>query len=144
MFVELLGLAGLNNTKLRLVIPDALEGNYSPRVAELKKMAFLFDRVPKIGALESAPVVGFSDARNDTLPAFQGRLEPRLAERLKDSVFALERPGIFGVALLYALKDIPADQLPQGPNGFRADPGGRYCGQVLEVLGNYVVVSTSA
>jgi hypothetical protein len=143
MFKELLEIAGLNIGKLHLVIPDALQGKYSQRAAELRKVASVYYGFPQLAASDKIPVIGFSDMEHDTLAAFQKRLDPRLAGRVKDSAFGLNRAGSFGVGILYALKDIPPDQLPQ-INGFRYDQSGWYSAQVLEVLQAYTVISTSA
>ena|GEM_PF-4868126 len=144
MFKELLEVAGLNKDKLHLVIPDALQGKYSERVAELRKVASVHDGFPQLAASDKVPVIGFSDMERDTLTAFQKRLDPRLAEGMKDSVFGFNRPGSFGVGILYALKDIPPDRLSLNRNGFRYDRSGWYLAQVLEVLQAYTVISTSA
>ena len=144
MFKELLEIAGLNNGKLHLVIPDALQGKYSQRVAELRKVASVYYGFPQLASSDKIPVIGFSDMEHDTLANFQKRLDPRLAGRVKDSAFGLNQAGSFGVGILYALKDIPPDQLRPNQNGFRYDATGRYSAQVLEVLQAYTVISTSA
>jgi isopentenyldiphosphate isomerase len=144
MFKELLEIAGLNNGKLHLAIPDALQGKYSQRVAELRRVASVYYGFPRLAASEKIPVIGFSDMERDTLAEFQGRLDPKLAERVKDSAFGLNQAGSFGVGILYALKDIPPDQLLPNQNGFRYDATGRYSAQVLEVFQAYTVISTSA
>ena len=144
MYMELLKIAGLNQGKLHLVIPDALQGKYSERVAELRKVASVYDGFPQVAASDKIPVIGFSDMDSDTLEAFQKRVGPRLAKRLKDSAFGLNRSGSFGVGILYALKDIPPDQLRPNENGFRYDRSGWYSAQVLEVLQAYVAISIAA
>jgi hypothetical protein len=146
MFKELLEIAGLNIGKLHLVIPDALQGKYSQRVAELRKVATVYYGFPQIAVSDKIPVIGFSDMEHDgyTLADFKKGIDSRLAERMKDSAFGLNRPGSFGVGILYALKDIPPDRLPPNRNGFRYDPSGWYSAQVLEVLQAYTVISTSA
>jgi hypothetical protein len=143
MFKELLEIAGLNNGKLHLVIPDALQGKYSERVAELRKVASVYYGFPRLAASEKIPVIGFSDMEHDTLTAFRGRLDPRLAERMKDSAFGLNRAGSFGVGILYALGDISRSELRR-KNGYFYDAVGRWSSQVLEVLQSYTVISTSA
>ena len=95
-------------------------------------------------ASDKIPVIGFSDMERDTLTAFQRRLDPRLDGRVKDSAFGLDQAGSFGIGILYALKDIPPDQLLPNQNGFRYDATGRYSAQVVEVLQAYTVISTSA
>jgi hypothetical protein len=80
----------------------------------------------------------------DTLEAFQRRLDPRLAGRMKDSAFGLNQAGAFGLGILYAIKDIPPGSLALHPNGFRYDATGRYLAQVLEVLQAYTVISKAA
>lgn len=144
MFKELLEIAGLNNGKLHLVIPDAIQGKYSERVAELRKVASVYDRFPQIAASNKIPVIGFSDMEHDTLANFQKRLGPRLAGRVKDSAFGLNQAGSFGVGILYALKDIPPDRLLPNQNGFRYDHSGLYLAQVLKILQAYTVISASA
>ncbi len=146
MFKELLEIAGLNNGKLHLVIPDALQGKYSQRVAELRKVASVYYGFPQLATSVNIPVIGFSDMERDgyTLADFKKGIDSRLAERMKDSAFGLNRPGSFGVGILYALKDIPSDRLPPNRNGFRYDPSGWYSAQVLAVLQAYTVISTSA
>jgi hypothetical protein len=144
MFKELLEIAGLNNSKLHLVIPDALQGKYSQRVAELRKVTSVYYGFPQLAASDKIPVIGFSDMEHDTLMAFQRRLDPRLAGRVKDSAFGLNQAGSFGVGILYALKDILPDQLLPNQNGFRYDRSGWYSAQVLEALQAYAVISTSA
>jgi hypothetical protein len=143
-YKELLEIAGLNHGKLHLVIPDMLHGKYSDRVAELKKIASVYEGFPQRAASNKIPVIGFSDMERDTLAAFQKRLDPELAGRIKDSAFGLNQAGSFGVGILYALKDISSDQLRPNQNGFRYDATGRYSAQVLEVLQAYTVISTSA
>ena len=144
MHMELLKIAGLNHGKLHLVIPGVFQGKYSERVAELRKVASVYDGFPPVAASEKIPVIGFSDMDSDTLEAFQKRIDPRLAKRLKDSAFGLNRAGSFGVGILYALKDIPPDQLRPNENGFRYDRSGWYSSQVLEVLQAYVAISIAA
>jgi hypothetical protein len=80
---------------------------------------------------------------HDTLTAFRGRLDPRLAERMKDSAFGLNQAGSFGVGILYALGDISRSELRR-KNGYFYDAVGRWSSQVLEVLQSYTVISTSA
>jgi len=80
---------------------------------------------------------------HDTLAEFQKRLDPRLAERMKDSAFGLNQAGSFGIGILYALEDISRSELRQ-KNGYFYDAVGRWSTQVLEVLQAYTVISTSA
>ena len=143
MFKELLEIAGLNNGKLHLVIPDALQGKYSQRVAELRKVASVYYGFPQLAASDKVPVIGFSDMEHDTLPAFQKRLDPRLAGRVKDSAFGLNQAGSFGVGILYALGDVSRSELSR-KNGYFYDAVGRWSTQVLAVLQAYTVISTSA
>ena len=142
MFKELLEIAGLNNGKLHLVIPDALQGKYSQRVAELRKVASVYYGFPQLAASEKIPVIGFSDMEHDTLTNFQRRLDPKLAGRVKDSAFGLNQAGSFGVGILYALGDVPRSELSR-KNGYFYDAVGRWSTQVLEVLKAYTVISTS-
>jgi len=143
MFKELLEVAGLNNGKLHLVIPDALQGKYSERVAELRKVASVYFGFPKLATSDKVPVIGFSDMERDTLANFQKRLDPRLAGRVKDSAFGLNQAGSFGVGILYALGDVSRSELSR-KNGYFYDAVGRWSTQVLEVLQAYTVISTSA
>ena len=142
-FRELLEVVGLNHGKLHLVIPVALQGKYSERVAELRKVASVYDGFPRLAASDKIPVIGFSDMEHDTLAEFQKRLDPRLAERMKDSAFGLNQAGSFGIGILYALEDISRSELRQ-KNGYFYDAVGRWSTQVLEVLQAYTVISTSA
>jgi len=144
MFRELLELVGVNNTKLHLVIPDAIQGKYSDRVAELKSVGLVYYGSFGPALPAAIPVVGFSDMEKDTLEAFQKRLDSRLAGSMKDSVFGMNQRGAFGVGILYALRDILPDALSLNPNGFRYDASGRFCDQVLEVLKAYTVIARSA
>jgi MoaA/NifB/PqqE/SkfB family radical SAM enzyme len=147
-FKELLEIAGLNNGKLHLVIPDVLKGKYSARVAELRKIATVHYHFPQLANSEDIPVIGFSDAEKDEhITEFQERLaeqDPSLAQRIKDSAFRLNRPGDFGVGIWYALKEIPPDAVRPDSSGFRGDRDGRYCALVTEELKNYAVFSASA
>jgi len=143
MFKELLEIAGLNSGKLHLVIPDALQGKYSQRVAELRKVASVYYGFPQLAASDKVPVIGFSDMEHDTLENFQKRLDPRLAGRVKDSAFGLNQAGSFGVGILYALGDVSRSELSR-KNGYFYDAVGRWSTQVLEVLQAYTVISTSA
>jgi hypothetical protein len=144
MYKELLEIAAVNNAKLHLVIPDALEGQYSKRRSELRKVASVHFGFTDIAHLGEIPVVGFSDMDRDTLDAFKKRLDPRIAERMKNSAFGLNHAGAFGVGILYALKDIPADQLSPNQNGFLYDASGRWSAQVFEALQAYTVISIAA
>jgi len=140
---ELIEIAGLNKT-IHWVIPDALRGKYSARVAELRKVAAVSYGFPGLAASGQIPVIGFSDMEHDTLVEFQRRLDPRLAALMGDSAFGLNRRGSIGVGILYALKDIRPDQLRKNRNGFRYDATGRWSAQVVEDLQAYTVISTSA
>ncbi|MFH0985558.1 MAG: hypothetical protein V1882_08485, partial [Candidatus Omnitrophota bacterium] len=144
MYKELLELVGVNNAKLHLVIPDALEGEYSDRVSELKSVGRVYYGASLSTLPASAPVVGFSDMEKDTREAFLKRIDFRLSAKMKDSVFGVNQRGSFGIGILYALKDILPEGLSLNPNGFRYDATGRYTAQILETLKAYVVIARSA
>jgi hypothetical protein len=160
MFKELLKLAWTNNpkhfpgrgktsdkSKLRFLIPDTDKSHAGEKVRELAKaggdgsVSYQNSELPDSTDI---PVIGFSGSEQDTLAEFQNRLGSNLARQIKDSAFRLSQPGDFGVGLLYALKDVPPDELPFNDQQFRYDASGRYTALVLEELENYAVFSTSA
>ncbi len=140
MYQELLALAVLNRSELRLVIPDGVHGKYSARIAELQKMASVSFKIPAGMSLEKIPVIGFSDS-SDTLAQFQTRLDAKLAERIQHSAFLLEQPGSIGFGILFASN---SDQAPRNPNGFHHDPSGYWTDQVRSELRAYAVISSAA